>query len=70
MFAESFPNLGKAFHVTFTEPDVETFFRNVVQETVEFREKNNISRNDFMQLLIDIKNNKLTGEALNISEYF
>lgn len=29
---------------------------NVVKETVEYREKNNVRRNDFLQLLIDLKN--------------
>jgi hypothetical protein len=28
----------------------------MIQETVSYREKNNIKRNDFMQLLIQIKN--------------
>jgi hypothetical protein len=28
----------------------------MVQETVNYRERNNITRNDFMQLLIQIKN--------------
>lgn len=29
---------------------------NVVLDTVEYREKHNIRRNDFMDLLIDLKN--------------
>ena len=29
---------------------------NAVQETVEYREKNNVRRNDFLQLLIELKN--------------
>ena len=28
----------------------------MVEETVNYRERNNITRNDFMQLLIQIKN--------------
>jgi cytochrome P450 family 6 len=28
----------------------------MVQETVEYREKNDMKRNDFMQLLIQLKN--------------
>lgn len=42
--------------------DINDFFMKVVDDTVEYREKNNYSRNDFLQLLIDIKNNK-DGQA-------
>jgi cytochrome P450 family 6 len=38
------------------DPKVSKYFRNMVQETVEQRETNNITRNDFMQLLIQLKN--------------
>jgi hypothetical protein len=34
---------------------VSTFFRKVVKETVEFREMNEEKRDDFLQLLIDLK---------------
>lgn len=42
--------------------DVLHFFMNVVRETVDVREKNKISRNDFMDLLIKLKN-KETDES-------
>ncbi|KAK7789229.1 hypothetical protein R5R35_007054 [Gryllus longicercus] len=35
---------------------VADFFIRVVKETVDYREKNNIKRNDFMQLLIELRN--------------
>jgi energy-converting hydrogenase A subunit M len=34
----------------------------MVQDTVNYREKNNITRNDFMQLLIQIKNRSKVEE--------
>lgn len=48
--------LLKALHAKFTNSDVEKFFMGVVRDTVEYREKNNIHRNDFMQLMIQLKN--------------
>jgi cytochrome P450 family 6 len=39
-----------------THSDVEKFFLKVVRDTVEYREKNNIFRKDFMHLLIQLKN--------------
>jgi cytochrome P450 family 6 len=41
------------------DSDISKFFRNMVQETVEYREKNNVKRNDFLQLLIQLKNKVL-----------
>ncbi|XP_069672102.1 probable cytochrome P450 6a14 [Periplaneta americana] len=35
---------------------VAKYFRNMVEETVNYREKNSFKRNDFIQLLIQIKN--------------
>lgn len=36
--------------------DLSDFFLGLVRETIDFREKNNVKRNDFMQLLIQLKN--------------
>lgn len=44
------------FHVKWLPDDVAAFFMKVVLDTVEYREKNNVRRNDFMDLLIDLKN--------------
>ncbi|XP_037955456.1 cytochrome P450 6a9-like [Teleopsis dalmanni] len=54
----TFPDLARKLHVKQTPADIETFFLRIFRETVEYREKNNIRRNDFMDLLIDLKNNK------------
>lgn len=40
----------------FIQPPIEEFFKNVVTETVIYREKNNITRNDFLHLLLLLKN--------------
>jgi hypothetical protein len=46
----------KVLQLRGSESEVSKYFRNMVQDTVNYREKNNIKRNDFMQLLIQIKN--------------
>lgn len=54
----SFPNVCRALGVRLISPDVSNFIMSVVKETVGYRENNNVQRNDFLQLLIDIKNKK------------
>jgi len=50
------PILRNVIKFKFTHDDVEEFFHGVVKQTIDYREKNNIERNDFMQLLIQLKN--------------
>lgn len=47
--------LNKLIKFKITNPEVEKFVFSVVKQTVEYREKNNVERNDFMQLLIQLK---------------
>jgi cytochrome P450 family 6 len=49
------PELMLKLKIKFADDDTEDFFRTVVRETIEHREKNNIQRNDFMQLMIQMK---------------
>lgn len=37
--------------------EVEKFIKKIVKENLEYREKNNVSRKDFFQLLIQLRNN-------------
>ena len=50
------PNLAIALKITVNPPDISKFFIKVVEETVEYRKRNSVTRNDFMQLLIQLKN--------------
>ena len=50
------PKLIKLFKFKIIEPDVEDFIFSIVKQTVNYREDKNFSRNDFMQLLIQLKN--------------
>ena len=52
--------------VSSLHPNISKYFLNVVEETVNYREKNKITRNDFMQLLIQMKN-KVILEEDNVS---
>ncbi|GJQ84315.1 Cyp6a9 [Trypoxylus dichotomus] len=52
-----FPNLMRFFRVCQLPSEVSDFFMKVVRDTVRHREHNQITRNDFLDLLIQIKNN-------------
>ena len=50
------------------DSDVSKYFRNMVHETIEYREKNNAKRNDFLQLLIQLKNKGLLEDEQKTEE--
>jgi hypothetical protein len=49
----------------FTPTEVIDFFRRMTKEAVTYREQNNVKRNDFLQLLIHLKEK---AEDLNNSK--
>ncbi|XP_058819081.1 probable cytochrome P450 6a23 [Topomyia yanbarensis] len=66
VFHNAAPELAKKAGVRVLDKDVSDFFLNVVRETVDYRVKNNIKRNDFMDLLIQMRNpeESESGEGL------
>lgn len=51
------PKLLAKLNLKLSNPEVEKFFFELVRQTVEYREKiNNFERKDFMQMLIQLKN--------------
>lgn len=52
----SFPSLARLLRLGVFAGSVSNFFKKVVEDTIEYRERNKISRKDFLQLLIQLKN--------------
>lgn len=52
----TFKDAARRLRMKSHHDDVTEFFLGIVRETIEHREQNNIQRNDFMDLLIEIKN--------------
>ena len=50
------PKVNQYFKIKSVDDDVEEFFLSMIKQTVDYREKNNVQRNDFMQLLLQLKN--------------
>jgi cytochrome P450 family 6 len=55
LFRYTCPSLLKYFNIKSFSDEVTNFFVNVVKETLDYREKNNIERKDFLNLLIQLK---------------
>ncbi|KAJ8929028.1 hypothetical protein NQ314_018339, partial [Rhamnusium bicolor] len=53
--------------IPLSEADVNDFFFKMVEDTVRYREDNNIVRKDFMHLLIQLKNKKNVNENEKIA---
>ncbi|XP_037815493.1 uncharacterized protein LOC119606164 [Lucilia sericata] len=49
------PELARQLNMKLFTDDISNFFINIVKETVDYRLTNNIKRNDFMDLLIELK---------------
>uniref|UniRef100_A0A6M2DYQ8 Putative cytochrome n=1 Tax=Xenopsylla cheopis TaxID=163159 RepID=A0A6M2DYQ8_XENCH len=54
-FATAFRNLSKSLHIKITNQEVTNFFISAVTDTMQYREKNKITRNDFLQLLMQLQ---------------
>ncbi|KAJ9579607.1 hypothetical protein L9F63_004686, partial [Diploptera punctata] len=51
----TFPFILKVLRISPISPELVNFFTGVVKDTIQYREKNNVVRNDFLQLLIELK---------------
>lgn len=67
-FMRNFRGLSRILGFKSFHEDVSDFFMKVVKDTVRYREENNIQRNDFMDLLIKIKNNGNVDDTLTVEE--
>ncbi|XP_017125773.1 cytochrome P450 6a2 [Drosophila elegans] len=55
LFMFSFPKLAERLRMRLLPEDVHQFFMRLVDDTIALRERENFKRNDFMNLLIELK---------------
>lgn len=55
-FLQALPKIGVLLNIGFNRQDTTDFFMKVVGDTFNYREKNNVQRNDFFQLLMNLRN--------------
>ncbi|XP_053963684.1 cytochrome P450 6a8-like [Anastrepha ludens] len=54
-FAQAYPELSRKLGIKMTPDDISEFFQKVVHDTAAHREKEGVQRNDFMNLLLELK---------------
>ena len=63
LFATEFPNLGRKLGIkTFVSKEIGDFFLKAFVDAIEYREKNQVNRNDFVKLLLGLKDVYTTEE--------
>lgn len=60
------PAVQKLLKLKSIDDDVEHFMMTMVKQTIEHREKNNVTRKDLFQLLIQLRN---TGNVQNDGDW-
>ncbi|EDS26137.1 cytochrome P450 [Culex quinquefasciatus] len=68
MFMMIFKGIATTFKMRSLPAAVEKFFIELVHDTVRQREKNNVQRNDFMNLLIQLKNSEDPDARITMDE--
>lgn len=68
VFLSIFKNLARKLHVKTIHDDVTEFIMNVIGDTIDYRQKNNVQRNDFLDVMIQLKNVKDKEKALTFNE--
>lgn len=64
LFGSIFPRLAKMIQVKRLQNDTTDFFMRVIKSAVKYREDNGVIRNDFLQILIDMKNKSKDSENI------
>lgn len=67
-FVMVFSKLARKFNIRVLERAVADFFMSTFTETMNYREKNNVKRNDFFNLLLELKNHEEEHERLTVNE--
>lgn len=56
LFITTFKGLSRLLRLQMTRKEISDFYTRIVKETVEYREKEDVKRDDFLNLLIQLKN--------------
>ena len=55
---DSFPHIARKLGMRILPDDVHEFFMSTIKDTINYREQHNVKRNDFLNILLELKNNE------------
>lgn len=58
------PALLKLFKIRDFKPDAVRFFQSIFRNTIKYREQNNIVKNDFIHILMQVRRDLVLNETL------
>lgn len=61
-FCNMFPKIANIFRIHSVPTDVDTYFTNLVKDTMNYRDSHKISRGDFLQLLMNLRDDQKKAE--------
>lgn len=68
LMISSFQNVARFFNARVVSEDVEQFYMDIVKKTVDYREKNNVHRNDLLDIMIALKNTGDPKKRISINQ--
>lgn len=69
LLANAYQDKARQLNFQITPKHIQEFFLNVIDDAVKYREENNIRRNDYFDMLLQLKNHgKLDGDATNVGK--
>ncbi|CAH0554485.1 unnamed protein product [Brassicogethes aeneus] len=67
IFVNAWPEFAKSMNLKIIPADVTNFFLSVVKNTVKYRRENNVTRKDFLQILIDMEKENYDGAGNSLT---
>ncbi|KAK5638794.1 hypothetical protein RI129_013089 [Pyrocoelia pectoralis] len=68
IFVNLFPSIGKMLGLKAIPNDITDFFFNIVTSSVEHRRETGFTRNDFLQILIELADQNQTKDSISFNE--
>jgi hypothetical protein len=69
LLANAYQEQARKINMQITPRRIQDFFLRIIDDTVEYREKNNIRRNDYFDMLLQLKNvGQLEGDTVNLGK--
>ncbi|XP_047000616.1 probable cytochrome P450 6a14 [Schistocerca americana] len=62
-FCNIFPSIANTFRIHTISPDVDEYFTTLVKDAIEYRDSHGVSRADFLQLLMNLRDDQSTDKT-------